>query len=88
MRIWNAAQGVTGWAGLWLLVLIALTIFDRRKNLLPVIVMSLALIGILFVVAPIPDGRYALFVLIAGQLALIGSLIERKISFEAPTKPL
>ena len=88
MRIWNAAQGVTGWAGLWVLVLIALTIFDRRKNLLPAIAMSLALIGILFVVAPIPDGRYALFVLIAGQLALIGSLIERKISFAAPFKPL
>jgi len=79
MRIWNAAQGVTGWAGLWILVLIALAIFDRRKNLLPAIAMSIALMGILFVVAPIPDGRYALFVLIAGQLALIGSLIERKI---------
>jgi hypothetical protein len=88
MRIWNAAQGVTGWAGLWVLVLIALAIFDRRKNLLPAIAMSIALIGILFVVAPIPDGRYALFVLIAGQLALIGSLIEKKILFAAPFKSL
>lgn len=34
------------------------------------------MIGILFVVAPIPDGRYALFVLIAGQLALVGNFIE------------
>jgi len=31
------------------------------------------MIVILFFVAPIPDGRNALFVLIAGQLALIGS---------------
>jgi len=30
---------------------------------------------ILFVVAPIPDGRYALFVLITGQLILIGSIV-------------
>jgi hypothetical protein len=49
----------------------------KRKELLPVILMSIALMGILFVVAPIPDGRYALFVLIAGQMALIGKLFER-----------
>ena len=76
MRLWNAARGITGWAGLWGLVLIGLVIFARGKDLLPAIVMSLAMSGILFVVAPIPDGRYALFVLIAGQLALIGKILE------------
>ena len=76
MRIWNAARGLTGWAGLWALVLIALAIFHRHKSLLPAIMMSVAMISILFVVAPIPDGRYALFVLIAGQLALIGNIVE------------
>ena len=76
MRVWNATRGLTGWAGLWALVLIVLAVWRKQKALIPVIAMSIALIGILFVVAPIPDGRYALFVLIAGQLALMGNFIE------------
>jgi len=38
--------------------------------------MSVTLMAIIFVVAPIPDGRYVLFVLIAGQLALLGNIVE------------
>jgi len=76
MRAWNAARGLTGWAGLWALILIVLAIWRKQKALMPAIVMSVAMIGILFVVAPIPDGRYALFVLVAGQLALLGNFIE------------
>jgi hypothetical protein len=76
MRIWNAARGVTGWAGLWFMVLLVLTVFSKRKELIPTLLMSLSVMGILFVVAPIPDGRYALFVLIAGQLAIIGHFFE------------
>ena len=77
MRLWNAIRGLTGWAGLWGLVLIGLSVFGRRKNLSPAVAMSVAMMGILFVVAPIPDGRYGLFVLIAGQLALLGNIVER-----------
>ena len=76
MRAWNAARGLTGWAGLWGLVLIGLTIVGRKKNLVPLISMSFAMMVIIFVVAPIPDGRYVLFVLIAGQLAVIGNFVE------------
>ena len=76
MRAWNAARGLTGWAGLWGLVLVSLMIVGRKRNLVPPAVMSVALMMIIFVVAPIPDGRYALFVLIAGQLALIGKILE------------
>ena len=76
IRLWNAGRGITGWAGLWGLVLIGLAIFTQRKDLWPAIAMTLAITGILFVVAPIPDGRYALFVLIAGQLALVGKIVE------------
>ena len=76
MRAWNAARGLTGWAGLWALVLVVLAVLRKQRALMPAIVMSVAMIGILFVVAPIPDGRYALFVLIAGQLALLGNFIE------------
>ena len=76
MRIWNGARGLTGWAGLWALVLLALVIIRKQKALIPAVAMSIGMIGILFVVAPIPDGRYALFVLIAGQLALLGNIVE------------
>ena len=76
MRAWNAARGLTSWAGLWGLVLISLMIAGRKRTLVPPAVMSVALMVIIFVVAPIPDGRYALFVLIAGQLALIGKIVE------------
>ena len=76
MRAWNAGRGLTGWAGLWALVLMGLAIWRKQKALIPAVAMSIAMIGILFVVAPIPDGRYALFVLIAGQLALLGNIVE------------
>ncbi len=76
MRAWNAARSLTSWAGLWGLVLISLMIAGRKRILVPPAVMSFALMVIIFVVAPIPDGRYALFVLIAGQLALIGKFVE------------
>ena len=75
MRIWNGARGLTGWAGLWALALLALALIRKQKSLIPAIAMSVGLIGILFIVAPIPDGRYALFVLIAGQLALVGNIV-------------
>jgi len=76
MRAWNAARGLTGWAGLWGLVLIGLTFAGQKRNLVAPVVMSVTLMAIIFVVAPIPDGRYVLFVLIAGQLALLGNIVE------------
>ena len=76
MRAWNASRGVTGWAGLWFIALLVFATFRKQKILIPAILMSIAIMGVLFLVAPIPDGRYALFVLIAGQLALIGNLVE------------
>ena len=76
MRLWNSIRGLTGWAGLWIVVLLGLAFLSKRKELIPALLMSFSIVGILFVVAPIPDGRYALFVLIAGQLGLIGNLVE------------
>jgi len=76
MRAWNGARGLTGWAGFWLLLIIALTKLGNRERLIPPILMGISLVSILFVVAPIPDGRYALFVLIAGQLIFIGSALD------------
>ena len=48
----------------------------RRPELAPLVIMSVSQMVLLFIVAPIPDGRYALFVLIAGQICLIGKTVE------------
>jgi 4-amino-4-deoxy-L-arabinose transferase-like glycosyltransferase len=74
-RAWNAARGIFGWAGLWLLLMIVFLRFGSYKGLAPPILLGLSQVIILFTVAPIPDGRYALLVLITGQLTLIGSVV-------------
>lgn len=76
MRVWNAIRVITGWAGMWVLITFVLLIKYKKRALLPAHLMSISLIGVLFIFAPIPDGRYALFVLIVGQLALLGKLVE------------
>ncbi len=76
LRLWNAMRGFTAWAGLWFVVISILLVGLKGRELLAPFLMSISLMGVLFVFAPIPDGRYALFVLIVGQMALIGKLIE------------
>ena len=57
------------------LTLILMTRFKKNELFAPFL-MSLSLLGVLFVFAPIPDGRYALFALIVGQMALLGKVVE------------
>ena len=76
MRAWNAIRGITGWAGIWGLITFLLLMKSKHRVLLPALLMSVSLMGILFIFAPIPDGRYAFYVLIVGQLALIGNFVE------------
>jgi len=76
MRAWNALRGLTGWAGLWAVITFALLLASKNRKLLTSLLMSISLLGVLFIFAPIPDGRYALYSLIIGQLALIGKFVE------------
>jgi hypothetical protein len=76
MRLWNLFHSFTAWAGLWFAVILILLVGLKRRELLAPFLMSISLMGVLFVFAPIPDGRYALFVLIVGQIALLGKVIE------------
>ena len=76
IRLWNLLHSLTAWAGLWTAITLVLLVGFKRSELFAPFVMSLSLIGVLFIFAPIPDGRYALFALIVGQLALLGKLIE------------
>lgn len=76
MRVGNALRPILAYAGMWLLLVLGAVIFLKRKEWLPTFLMGFSLLGILFVFAPIPDGRYALFAMLAGQLLLIGALID------------
>jgi hypothetical protein len=76
MRVGNALRPILAYAGMWLLLVLGAVIFLKRKEWLPTFLMGFSLLGILFVFAPIPDGRYALFVLLAGQLLLLGAIID------------
>jgi hypothetical protein len=75
-RAWNASRGFFGWAGLWLVVMVYLSRRYKKPELAPLILMSFVQIALLFIVAPIPDGRYALFVLITGQMCFLAKAVE------------
>lgn len=76
MRVGNALRPILAYAGMWLLFILAGIIFLKRKEWLPTFLLGFSLLGVLFVFAPIPDGRYGLFVLLAGQLLAISFAIS------------
>ena len=76
MRAGNALRPILAYAGMWLLLVLSALVLLKRKEWLPTFLLGFSLLGILFVFAPIPDGRYALFVLLAGQLLLVGALVD------------
>jgi hypothetical protein len=76
MRVGNALRPILAYAGMWLLLVLGAAIFLKRKEWLPTFLLGFSLLGILFVFAPIPDGRYALFVMLAGQLLVVGALVD------------
>lgn len=76
MRIGNALRPLLAYAGAWLLLILGAVLIFKRKEWLPTFFLGFVLLGILFVFAPIPDGRYALFVLLAGQLLAIDLAIS------------
>lgn len=75
-RLWNAIRGITSWVGLWAALIFASLIVWGRNQLFAPFIMSISLMAILFIFSPIPDGRYGLFVLIVGQLSLLGLIVE------------
>jgi hypothetical protein len=76
MRVGNALRPILAYAGMWLLLILGALVFLKRKEWLPTFLLGFSLLGILFVFAPIPDGRYALFVMLAGQLLVVGALVD------------
>ena len=80
VRGWNALRAVLANAALWLLalLLIAWRRRDLRAQLLPTIVVCVALEAGLLATAPISEGRYGLLILVAGQLTTLYLLLERR----------
>jgi hypothetical protein len=76
MRVGNALRPILAYAGMWLLLVLGALVLLKRKEWLPTFLLGFSLLGILFVFAPIPDGRYALFVMLAGQLLVVGALVD------------
>lgn len=78
VRAWNGLRPVTAFAGFWLAVLLGIVTLSKRSrnSALPAFILSLAVEGLLFTFAPIPDGRYALLVLIVGQALALGFALD------------
>jgi hypothetical protein len=74
IKAWNALRSLMAWAGIWFVLLFMFARLKRGKNLNISIIGNSCLLIILFIFSPIPDGRYALFTLLSGQLALNGLL--------------
>jgi len=74
MRLWNGISGVAGWAGLWILILYILLRMGEAKNLKIPLIFSVSTLLVLFVFAPIPDGRYPLIVLLVSQVSTLGKI--------------
>jgi hypothetical protein len=80
IRAWNYLKLLLANAGLWLLILGALTWWrrgDLRFHLLPTIAAAIALELVILATAPISEGRYGLFILICGQAAALHAVVHQ-----------
>ena len=76
-RFWNFFRNIFGYSGLWLALILFFSWWKKDLWLFRIgLVGSILNLG-LFVFASIPDGRFSLFVLIAGQLILVGEVLDR-----------
>jgi hypothetical protein len=74
VRVWNYFRPIFSWAGLWLLIASIISYIRRQYLNLPFLICSLTLCIILFIFAPIPDGRYVLYTLIGSQMIFINEI--------------
>jgi hypothetical protein len=79
VRAWNAASYVLANSAIWLTVMMIVAWRDPqlRAMLIPSIIIGIALNLGLLAVAPISEGRYALFILICGQATALFVVFRR-----------
>jgi hypothetical protein len=75
-RIWNYFNFIFGYSGFWLMVIFFFAWRKRNSIYFGLGILGLILNAGLFVFAIIPDGRFSLFVLIAGQLIALGEFTK------------
>jgi hypothetical protein len=75
LRAYNYFNEIFAWSGLWLLI-IALILINQPQRQYFVVCLSVSLSLILFIFAPIPDARYALFTILVGQIMSIGFVVQ------------
>jgi hypothetical protein len=75
-RAWNYFSFIFGYSGLWLLLIFFFAWKMRSSVYLGLGILGLVLNASLFVFAIIPDARFTLYVLIAGQLIAIGEFTK------------
>jgi hypothetical protein len=79
-RAWNYLRGIFAYAGFWFLILFLLAYKEGALFGRVLLVLCTSLVISIFVFAPIPDARYALPVLILGQVFSVLKLVERIVS--------
>jgi hypothetical protein len=75
-RIWNYFNFIFGYAGLWLSILFLIAWRKKNSEILNLALLGLILSSSLFVFATIPDGRFALPLLITAQIVLLNEFLD------------
>lgn len=81
MRLWNALSGLMAWAGLWMIVIFFPPFLRTGKEYFVSTLFSIVMAGILFIVSPIPDARYALMICLIFQIFAIDYVLTRLFRF-------
>ena len=76
-RSWNYLNYIFGYSGFWLLLIFLFAWWKKNSLYLAIGILGLILNSSVFVFAIISDGRFSLFVLVAGQLILIAEIVDR-----------
>lgn len=76
VRVWNFFNFFFAYSGLWFLVIVIAALVKRSRDLLYVGILSLVLSVSLFIFAGISDARYVFYILIAGQVIALNTLID------------
>jgi hypothetical protein len=76
IRIWNFFNFFFAYSGLWLAVIYLAAVIKRSRDFHYIGLMSLVLSVSLFIIAGISDARYVFYILIAGQVIALNTLID------------
>ena len=76
VRVWNYFSFFFAYAGFWFLLLVVTAIRKKNVELMHIATLSFLLIITLFIFAGISDARYVLYILIAGQVVGLDSILD------------